>query len=201
MANTSRIFGFKPVKNMDGSPYNGGANLYYFKSTDATAAYVGDVVKLAGGADAAPLYYPSYGAAPAITLAAAGDAVVGVIIGFVADPTNLNVSGTGRAASTARFCWVADATSLVYEVETSNGTAVVGNIGKNINHAVGAPNSTFARSGATVDVATVATTATLTFKLRGFVPREDVDNTAASAKVWVTINNHQLGAGTGAAGV
>ena len=201
MANTSRIFGFKPVKHQNGSPYNGQSNLYYFKSSDATAAYIGDAVKLAGGADAAPANYPSYGSAPAVTLAAAGDAIVGIIVGFVADPTNLNVAGTGRAASTARFCWVADATDLVLEVEESNGTLTTANIGKNINHAVGAPSATLARSGATVDVATIATTATLTFNLRGFVPRDDVDNTAASAKVWVTINNHQLGAGTGAAGV
>ena len=45
MANTSRISGFRPVKHSTGAPYNGQANLYYFPSTDGTAAYVGDVVK------------------------------------------------------------------------------------------------------------------------------------------------------------
>lgn len=196
MSNTSRISGFRPVKHQNGSPYNGQANLYYMPSSDATAAYIGDAVKLAGSAD------PAYGDAPTVTLAAAGDAIVGIIVGFMVDPTNvLNNTYTGRAASTARYVWVADATDLVYEVETSNGTPAVTDIGLNVNHAVGTPNSTFARSGATVDMGTKATTATLTFKLRGFVPRDDNDPTAASAKVWVTINNHQLGASTGSAGV
>lgn len=195
MANVSRITGFRPVKHQNGSPFNGQGNLYYFQSSDATAAYIGDAVKLSGTAD------PSYGNAPSVTLAAAGDAIVGIIIGFLPNPANLNVDGTGRLASTNRYAWVADATDLVFETETSNGTPGIVDIGLNINHAVGTPSATLAKSGATVDMGTKATTATLTFKLRGFVPRDDNDPAAASAKVWVTINNHQLGASTGAAGV
>lgn len=196
MSNTSRINGFRPVKHRNGSPYNGQANLYYFPSSDGTAAYIGDLVKLAGSAD------PGYGEAQTVTLAAAGDAIVGVIVGFLVDPANvLNNTYTSRPASTARYVWVADATDLVLEAETSNGTLAVTDIGNNANHAVGSPDSTYARSGATVDAGTKATTATLTLKLIGFVPREDNDDTAASSKVWVTINNHQFASGTGTAGV
>lgn len=195
MANTSRPNGFKPVKHQNGSPFNGQANLYYIPSTDATAVYIGDAVKLAGSAD------PAYGNAPTVTLAAAGNAIVGIVVGFLPDPTNLNVGGTGRAASTNRYVWVADATDLVFEVETSNGTPGIADIGLNADLAVGTPSATFARSGATLDMGTKNTTAALVFKIRGFVPREDNDPAAASAKVWVTINNHQLGASTGTAGV
>lgn len=195
MANTSRIFGFRPVKHQNGSPYNGQANLYYIPSTDGTAVYIGDAVKLAGSAD------PAYGNAPTVALAAAGNPIVGIVVGFLSDPTNLNVGGTGRAASTNRYCWVADATDLVFEVETSNGTPGIVDIALNADLAVGSPNATFARSGATIDMGTKNTTAALVFKIRGFVPRDDVDPAAASAKVWVTINNHQLGASTGSAGV
>lgn len=195
MANVSRPNGFKPVKHQNGSPFNGQGNLYYFASADGTAAYIGDAVKVSGTAD------PAYGNAPSVTLAAAGDAIVGVIVGFLADPTNLNVAGTGRAASTNRYVWVADATDLVFEVETSNGTLTIVDVSLNINHAVGTPSATMARSGATVDAGTKATTATLTFKVRGFAPRDDNDPTAAASKVWVTINNHQLGASTGSLGV
>jgi hypothetical protein len=195
MANTSRPNGFKPVKHQNGSPFNGQCNQYTLLAADGTAVYIGDPVKLSGTADSV------YGNAPSVALAAAGDAIVGIVVGFAALPTNLNVDGTGRAASTLRTVFVADATDLVFEVETSNGTPAITDIGLNINHAVGTPSSTMARSGATVDMATKATTAALTFKLRGFVPRDDNDPAAAAAKVWVTINNHQLGAGTGAAGV
>lgn len=195
MANVSRINGFRPVKHQNGSPYNGQANLYVFLAADGTAAYIGDAVKLSGTADSA------YGNAPSVALAAAGNAIVGVIVGFLPDPTNLNVAGTGRAASTLRYVWVADATDLVYEVEVSNGTPAITDIGLNADLAVGTPSATMARSGATIDMGTKNTTAALVFKIRGFVPRDDNDPAAASAKIWVTINNHQLGASTGTAGV
>lgn len=195
MANVSRPNGFRPVKHQNGSPYNGQGNLYVILAADGTAAYIGDPVKLTGTADS------TYGSAPSVALAAAGDAIVGVIVGFLPNPLDLNVTGISRAASTLRFVWVADATDIVYEVETSNGTPGIVDIALNINHAVGTPSATMGRSGATVDMGTKAVTATLTFKLRGFVPRDDNDPTAAAAKVWVTINNHQLGASTGAAGV
>lgn len=195
MANTSKIVGFRPVKHGTGAPYNGQANIYTFLAADGTAAYVGDPVKLSGTADSA------YGDRPSVTLAAAGDAIVGVIIGFLPNYSDLNITGQSRAASTLRYALVADQPDLIFEVETSNGTPGIVDIGLNINHAVGTPNSATARSGATVDMATKATTAALTFKLVGFVPRDDNDPTAASAKVLVKANNHVFSSGTGAAGV
>ena len=193
MANTSRISGFRPVKHGDGSPYNGQANMYYFPSTDGTAAYVGDAVKLAGSAD-------TNGGSPTVTLASAGDAVCGIIVGFLPDPTNLNVGGTGRAVSTNRYVWVADAPDTVFEAEASNGTPAAVDIGLNANHAVGTPSATFATSGAYIDMATKNTTATLTFKILSFVQRPD-NAVGASAKMLVKINNHQFASSTGTAGV
>jgi len=52
MANVSKINGFKPVKHVNGSPYNGQANVYFVPSTDSTALFVGDVVKLAADGNA-----------------------------------------------------------------------------------------------------------------------------------------------------
>jgi hypothetical protein len=194
MANTSRISGFRPVKHLNGSAYNGQMNVYHVPASDASAMYVGDVVKLAAsGAD-------TTGTKPAVALAAAGDAVVGVIVGFSVNRDDINIAGQRRAASTARDVYVADSPDLIFEVETSNGTPAAADINLNINHAVGTPDATMARSGATVDFGTEATTATLTFKLLGFVPRED-NEVGASAKVLVKINNHQLGSSTGTAGV
>ena len=96
--------------------------------------------------------------------------------------------------------YVADSPDLVYEVETSNGTPATADVGLNVNHAVGTPSATTATSGATIDMGTKNTTATLTFKILGFVPRPD-NEIGASAKMLVKINNHQLAASTGTAGV
>jgi hypothetical protein len=193
MANTSRINGFKPVKHLSGAPYNGQANLYYMASGYATAAYVGDVVKIVTAAD-------TTGRAQTVELAAAGNAVVGVIVGFLPEPTNLDVSGTYRAASTARYCWVADSPDTIFQAEASNGTPVYSDLGLNVNHAVGTPNATFARSGAYLDWGTEANTATLTFKVLSIVDSPD-NEIGASVKLLVKINNHQLGSHTGTVGL
>lgn len=193
MANTSRINGFKPVKHINGSPYNGQANLYYMSADYATAAYPGDVVKIVTAAD-------TTGKAQTVELAAAGNAAVGVIVAFEPDPTNLNVDGLGRAASTARYCWVADSPDLIFEAEASNGTPVYSDLGLNVNHAIGTPNTTFDRSGAYLDWGTEANTATLTFKIMNIVQRPD-NEIGASTKVLVKINNHQLGSHTGTVGL
>lgn len=192
MANTSRINGFRLVKQLSGVDIQ--INQYYVPASDGTALYIGDPVKLAGDAD------PTNGMSPTITRAAAGDQIVGVVVGFAFDPTNLNVSNQARLASTARYAYVCDDPYAVYEVETSNGTLTSVDIGLNINHAVGTPNATTANSGATVDAGTKATTATLTFKLIGFSSRVDNDDTAASSKVYVKCNNHVYNSGTGTTG-
>jgi hypothetical protein len=192
MANVSSISGFRYHSHqLTGARPQ--VRKYFFPATDGTAVYVGDAVKLAGAAD-------TDGTAPTVTLAAAGDAICGIVVGLMPDPTNLNVDGQRRAASTARYAFVMDDPNAVFEVETSNGTPAAADIGLNINHAVGTPNATTATSGATVDMATKATTATLTFKLLGASSRVNNDITLASAKVLVKINNHQFSAGTGTLG-
>lgn len=187
MANTSRINGFRPVKTKSGAPWNGMANLYYIPSTDGTAVYPGDVVKLAGSSD-------TDGVAPTVTLASAGDAIVGVVIGFMPNPDNLNIGGLYRAASTNRYVYVADDPNLIFEVEASNGTPAATDVGLNINHATGSPSATFARSGAYVDFGTEATTSNLTFKIVGFAPKVG-NEVGASAKMLVSINLHQRATG------
>ena len=193
MANTSRINGFRPTRKPDGT--YPALRTYTVPASDATAIYIGDPVKLASGSDTGT------GSQQFCTRAAAGDAICGVMVGLVPNRTNINIDGQVRAASTLMDIIVCDDPNAVFEVETSNGTLATTDIGKNINHAVGTPNATMARSGATVDVGTKNTTATLTFKLIGFVARADNDPTSASARVLVKVNNHQFGSSTGTAGV
>ena len=69
MANVSKINGFSPVKHLNGSPYNGQATMYAHSSGDATALFVGDVVKLVGSGNAQGIQY--------ITAATSGGAGTG----------------------------------------------------------------------------------------------------------------------------
>jgi len=194
MANTSRINGFRPVKHTNGSPYNGQANLYYVASA-ADEILVGDVVKISGSADANGIQ--------GADLASAGDVPVGVVVGVLHskyDPVGKLTTGAVSldlpaqaqiAASGAGYILVADAPDVVYEVEASNGTPAVTDIGLNISHANGARTAATVTSPATVDFGTEAVTSTLNFRLLGFSQKVD-NEVGASAKMLVSFNRHQF---------
>lgn len=186
MANVSRVNGFRPVKHLNGSPYNGQANWYYIPSTDSTAVFVGDLVKLAGSASA-----DGY---PTVAQAAASDTkIIGVVVGLKPDPTNLNVP-IYRAASTNRYVLVADAPDIIYEAQEDavGGAAAAADIGLNCDVIVGAGSTTTGASGMQIDTSTKATTSTLPLRLVGFVDRIDNEIGSANAKMLVMINSHGL---------
>lgn len=199
MANVSRVNGFNPLKNQVGGSMTGQVNLYFIPSGNATNTFVGDLVKADPTGDTAAAGGQALGV-QSVVQAAAGDASLGAIVGFKVDPLNLNTPQY-RAASTGRYCLVADDPNIIFEVQTSNGTLTVADVGLNANFAVAAGSTTTGTSGMTLDVATIATTATLPLKIVGFTQRVDNDNTASASKVLVKINNHQFNSGTGTAGV
>jgi hypothetical protein len=172
--------------------------LYFIPSGDGTATFIGDAVKLDGTGDPVASGGSALGVGSVIQ-AAATNALVGVIVGFLPIQTNLNTS-QHRLASTGRYCWVVDDPMVVFEVQASNGTPAAGDVNNNINIAVAAGSTTTGQSGMTADVGTILTTATLPLRIVGFSQRAD-NEIGASAKYLVKINNHQLGGGTGVAGV
>ncbi len=199
MANTSRVNGLNPVKSLIGGANQGQVNLYFIPSGDATAVFVGDAVKADGTGDPVASGGRAEGRQSVIQ-AAASNAIIGVVVGFAVDPTNLNTPQY-RTASTGRYVLLADSPDQIFEIQTSNGTLTVADVGLNANIAVAAGSTTTGTSGMTLDVGTIATTATLPLRIVGFTQRPDNDNTAASSKVLVRINNHQNAASTGVAGV
>lgn len=201
MANVSRVNGFSPVLHLTGAPFNGQYRTYAIPATDATAIGVGDVVKLlADGSGTTGAVVTAGAGLKYVTRAAAGDAVVGIVVGFDIVPDALNTPQY-RAASTARIVYVADATDLVFLVQVSNGTVTAGIIGENYNHANGTLSTTTGLSGATLDLnAGTPGGATATFKILGFDQAPD-NEIGANAKVLVKVNNHQFNSGTGTAGV
>ena len=193
MANTSRISGFRPVKHLNGSPYNGQANLYYVASA-ADEILVGDVAKLGSTTDV-------NGIATA-DLCGASDVPIGIVVGIMHskfDPAGGMTTGSTAldlpaaaqiAASGAGYILVADAPDVICEVEASNGTPVVTNVGLNASHANGTRTSATVVSPAYLDFGTEATGSTLNFQILGFVRRPD-NEIGASAKLHVRFNRHQ----------
>lgn len=185
MANTSRVNGLRPVRTLSGTPFK--IDEFAILAADGTATFVGDLVKLSGTGHT--------DGTPAVVQAAAGDAVVGVIVGFAPDPTNL--STLYRTASTLRKCFVVTSTDVVYEVEEDSvgGALAVTDIGKCGDVAVGSGSTTTGFSGMTLDSSNVAAVdAGGQLRVLRLVPRED-NEIGASAKWEVIIAEHSyLGA-------
>jgi len=213
MANTSKINGFKPVKHINGSPYNGQSNIYATAASDGTALFVGDVVKLAADGNADGIQIVT---AATAGVAGTGAAVLGVVVGVIntkLDPVSGKMTAGGitldtpvyRPASTAQYVLVADSTDIVCEVEATNGGSsysfAVADVGQNANLYAGAGSTTTGTSAHSLDLGDKGTTATLPFKILGVVNRVDNEKTGAATKVLVSLNNHQLKGGTGTAGV
>jgi len=209
MANTSKIRGFQPVKHVNGSPYSGQSNIYATAASDVTALFVGDPVKLAADANAQGIQL--------VTKATAGAAVLGVVVGVIntkLDPVGGTMSGGSialdtpvyRPASTAQYVLVCDAPDVIYEVEAVTGSNAsysfaVADVGQNADLSTVAGSTVTGTSAAALDMATKNTTATLQWKILGVVQRPDNEITGANTKVLVKINNAQLSAGTGTAGI
>jgi hypothetical protein len=199
MANVSRPNGFRPVKYMNGSPWNGKFTMYAIPAAESTATFVGDLVKLYTGDTTDVVNYPT------VQRAAASDALVGVVVGFVPDYSNLNAAPY-RVASTLRLAMVADDPALLFEAEEDGAVDPIElqDLGQNINFVATAGSTTTGQSGMVIDSDTHGTGATLPLKL--MEAKRSADNElladGQAATRWVVkINNHQLGSSTGTAGV
>ncbi len=202
MANVNRVNGLRPIKYLNGSAYNGQANLYFLPSGDGTAVFVGDTVKADATGDTVAAGGLALGVQSVIQ-AAAGNAIIGVVVAFAINPTNLNTPQY-RTASTGRYVYVVDDPTVLFEVQEDavGGALTAADVGLNADVIVAAGSTTTGASGMQLDSSTAVTnTATFPFKIMGFTQRVDNEVGGANAKVIVKINNHQLNAATGIVGV
>lgn len=192
MPNANVAFGLKPVRNIDGSSYNGNVDMFFVPASDSTALYIGDPVTFAGSADAAGI--------PTIARTANNSAITGAVVGFVPDGVT-NVAGF-RAASTAAYVLVAHGQDLLFEIQEDavGGAIAAADIGLNADIIVAAGSSTTKRSGTMLDTSTKATTITLPLKIRRLVQRPD-NEIGANAKVLVSLNNTTETPGTASVGI
>lgn len=189
MPNANAPAGLRPVRHRNGAPYNGAATRYAVAAADATALFIGDPVILAGSADAD-------GVATVVRATAAGGAfMLGPVVSVEPETRD---SLPYRAASTARYVYVADDPDLVFEIQEDavGGALAAADVGLNADLVAGTGSTITGLSGFQLDTSTKATTATLQLRILGFSQRVD-NEIGANAKVLVTINLHSLRNTTG----
>ena len=196
----SVLAGFRPVKHLNGSPYNGQFNKYTVSSAEAVALNTGDLVQLS---DSAAVVSADGGIYPAVervgtstTTPVTSGAILGSIVGFEPDYSNLN-TGNYRAASTARVVYVADSPDLIFAApqDAAGGVIAAASVGLNAALVPGTTSTSAPwASGSSVDSSSVAATSTLPLRVIGFTssPDQDVTSTSRPAEVLVMINNHQF---------
>lgn len=208
MPNTSKISGFRPVASAHGGGNMGQTMICAVPAADGTALFVGDPVKLDGGAHT--------DGTPTAIKATQGASVLGVVVGIY--PAKLDfISGAMtagavsldtpvyRPASTFQYILVNVDPTQIYEVEAVTGSNasysfLAADTGLNADLSTVAGSTTTGTSAAALDMATKAATATLQWKILGAVNRVDNEPTGAATKVLVKINNAVMGGGTGATG-
>ena len=198
MANVSRINGFKPVKHLNGSPYNGQANIYELVANDGTLTNVGDLVKADGGTGTTN--YPTCirgGTSGEVT----SGLYLGVVVGFIildgtsgANQTqpSLDVPNqVSRAASTKRLALVADDPTLIFEVQDGGTVPCTKTlIGMNTGFLATVGSTVTGASGMTTGTTAPTTTNSLPLKIMGIVNSPDNEPAAAYQKLLVMINQH-----------
>ena len=203
MANTSRINGFKPVKHLNGSPYNGQANIYEVPAGEVVPVFVGDLVVLSDSAATAG--YPAVESVCAASSQVATGVVVGAVVGVLnskMDPDGKLTAGSialdtpvYRAASTKQFILVADSPDLVFETEADAAVAEA-SVGLNVGIGASAHTNPLL-TGASPQYAysTTAPSASASRPLRilGIVKKPDNESNAAYNKILVGITTHAYG--------
>lgn len=202
MANENRPQGLTPLMYLNGATWNGQARIYSIAASYGTALYIGDPVISSGTAD-------TNGVA-GIAIANTTGAIRGVIVGLsrseggaVPNFSNLDISYRPASDPNVWYAKVVDDPNVIFEVqEESNGTQLAATeIGLNTILKSGTGNGYV--SGWQIPSysgATPATTATLNVRLLGLV-RKPNNAFGAYAKHMIKLNVHELGTGTGAAGV
>lgn len=205
MANVNKPAGFIPVGYLNGSHWNGQARLYSVAASNTYAIAIGDPVISDGTADSNGV--PGVvraGTTGSVTGALRGVCVgVGTSEGLIANPAGLDKTYWPASSASVGYIMVVDDPAVIFEIqEESNGTALAATeVGLNTVCLVAANNGYV--SGfvvRSVSGATPATTATLNLRLLG-LNRKLGNAFGAYAKWLVKINVHELGGGTGAAGV
>lgn len=200
MANVDAAFGLRPVRHLNGNPWNGMTRMYYVPSTDNSVIYLGDPVIHGGTAGAAGTRVNGIdveGMPTADVGAAASAKFLGVMVGRLPKQSDLSV--LYREASVDTIILVCDDPSVVFEVQ-EDGAIAATDVGLNGDLTSFGGSTVTGRSTVELDSSTVTTTATLSVRVLGLAKKEG--NAIGANAVWeVAFNEHEynfgvLGVGT-----
>lgn len=120
-------FGLIPVRHRNGSPYNGAVSMYYIPATDTAAIGIGEAMKLVNAMDPA-------NEVGVVTQAAAGDALIGAVVGFVPSAA-IPLNSVYKPASTAAYVLIADDPDIIFQVQEDavGGAVSAASIGSSFN--------------------------------------------------------------------
>jgi len=204
MANISKINGFRPVKHLNGSPYNGQANMYEVAAADTDPVFVGDLVVLSAAAATAGL--PAVKALVGASAQVATGVIVGAVVGIIntkVDPLDGNMTAGSisldtpqyRPGSTKQLILVADSPDIIFETEADASVALA-DVGLNVGVGASAhTNPLLTGSSPMYAYSTTAPSASATRPLQilGIVKRPDNQSASAFNKVLVKITTHAYG--------
>ena len=200
MANKDAAFGLRPVRYLNGAPYNGETTAFVVLAGDSTALFLGDPVVFAGSSNASAIDVYGPGTLASITAASGGTTSTQAILGVVVSVDPLIGAGSDgrdsvihRVASTERVINVATDPQIIYEVQ-SDGTTVADDIGLNSQYIMGTGSAVTGIAGGELDDSEAATTLTDMLKILSVANR--VDNELGEFNVLnVLINQHQFRTG------
>lgn len=199
MANTNLKRGLVPVKYLNGVAWNGQVNIYHHDSGDGVRLGLGDPVKSAGGSDTSGVY-------PNVVRAAAGETILGVVVGFGTLPTGIlgmaqavlydpdSLTKCYGVASTSYYVAVVDDPNVVFEIQedSDGGALAAANVGQNIDILAADCSTSTGLSQFQLDSSSLvaASATTGTFRLLNKVDR--MDNAIGNYCKWhVMVNLHE----------
>lgn len=115
MTNADRPVGLAPVKHLNGSNWNGQVNMYVILEADTGVYGVGSAVKSFAGGDADGV--------PAVTIAAAGDVLRGVIVAVVPQDQSSPPGPIPGTKTRDYYVLVCDDPTAVFEIQANNAAA------------------------------------------------------------------------------
>jgi len=185
MANVNAAHGFRPVRYLNGSDWNGAANTYWIPSTDTNQYFIGDVVETTPGAAQDVVAGRVVTGLPQVVKAAAGANARGVIVGIVADGLMLNERNIPATKDRGFLVRVVDDPQVVFAVQGDNTTTLATTVINSFADFVVATGS--GESGTMLGTATIGLSAA-PLRILGL---ESGDFTA-NAQFLVSFNWHEL---------
>lgn len=206
MAQVAKPFGFSPVRTIDANMLNQQATRYYIPSSDGSAFYIGDMVKVSAGTGA------DLAGVPQVVKSAGTDTgrgiVVGVEVANVGAPSlvgsSLLLENIAIPASKGKdyYVYVIDDPGVLFQIQDdgiTTGNLIAANANKNFSVTVTAGSTLQSASGSVMLSSSLATTQGLNWRAIGLY--QGLNNGAPNAfgafALWLCKwNQHDLNGNT-----